>query len=234
MKRELAARGLDLPVMLIPNGVDLARFVPVRTGPLQDEHARTVVCVCRLTYQKGVDVLLRAWNLVHAQAPAARLIIVGNGPLRRELEHLAEALGVASTVEFTGLQSDVPAQLQRAGVAVLASRFEGMPNAVLEAMACGLACVATRVSGSEELIQHGVNGLLVEPEDDQGLGQALLSLLQDPALAQTYGHAARVTVEQYYSLDRMTDRYFALYETLAHGGPLDRLIHNGIGATGTR
>jgi glycosyltransferase involved in cell wall biosynthesis len=92
-----------------------------------------------------------------------------------------------------------------------------MPNAVLEAMACGLACVATRVSGSEDIIQHGVNGLLVEPEDPHGLARALLTLLQDPATAQQYGRAARTTIEQRYSLDRSTDSYVALYEQLVNG-----------------
>jgi glycosyltransferase involved in cell wall biosynthesis len=92
-----------------------------------------------------------------------------------------------------------------------------MPNAILEAMACGLPCVATRVSGSEDIVQHGVNGLLVEPEDHEGLAQALLILLQDPALAQAYGRAARATIEQHYSLDRITDRHVALYDQLANG-----------------
>jgi glycosyltransferase involved in cell wall biosynthesis len=217
MKHELTAHGLQLPATLcIPNGVDAARFVPVCTDPPTDERARTVVCVTRLTYQKGVDVLLHAWQLVHAQAPAARLVIVGTGPLQGQLEHLAKALGVASTVEFAGLQSDVPAQLHRGRLAVLASRWEGMPNAVLEAMACGLPCVATRVSGSEDIIQHGVNGLLVEPEDHEGLAQTLLTLLQNPALAQAYGRAARATIEQYYALDRITDQYVTLYEQLAY------------------
>jgi glycosyltransferase involved in cell wall biosynthesis len=124
---------------------------------------------------------------------------------------------VKSSVEFAGLRDDVPAQLRRGSLGVLASRSEGMPNAVLEAMACGLACVATRVSGSEDIIQHGVNGLLVEPEDPHGLARALLTLLQDPATAQQYGRAARTTIEQRYSLDRSTDSYVALYEQLVNG-----------------
>jgi glycosyltransferase involved in cell wall biosynthesis len=78
--------------------------------------------------------------------------------------------------------------------------------------------VATRVSGSEDVIQHGVNGLLVEPEDPQALARALLTLLQDPSLARTYGRAARATIEQHYALDRITDRYVALYEALASSG----------------
>ena len=84
-------------------------------------------------------------------------------------------------------------------------------------MACGLPCVATRVSGSEDIIQHGVNGLLVEPEDYQGMAQALLTLLRDPAMARQYGRAARVTIEQHYSLEHIMDRYIELYQRIAHG-----------------
>jgi glycosyltransferase involved in cell wall biosynthesis len=94
---------------------------------------------------------------------------------------------------------------------VLASRCEGMPNAVLEAMACGLACVATRVSGSEDIIQHGANGLLVKLEDYQAMAQALLLLLRDPAVAQRFGHAAHATIEEHFSLECVTDRYIELY-----------------------
>jgi glycosyltransferase involved in cell wall biosynthesis len=205
--------------LCIPNGVDVARYVPVNGATSPDGRARTVVCVSRLVYTKGVDVLLRAWPAVHAQVPDARLIIVGTGPLRDQLERYAETVSIASVVEFAGAQSDVSAYLYRGSVAVLPSRFEGMPNAVLEAMACGLPCVATRVSGSEDIIQPGVNGLLVEPEDYQGLARALLILLQNPTLAQEYGRAARVTVEQQYSLPQITDRYVALYTMLANGDP---------------
>ncbi len=93
-----------------------------------------------------------------------------------------------------------------------------MPNALLEAMACGLPCVATRVSGSEDIIQHGVNGLLVESEDYRDMAQALLTLLHDPLLAQKYGQAARKTVERHYSLEQVMDRYVELYQRIAGNG----------------
>jgi glycosyltransferase involved in cell wall biosynthesis len=167
-----------------------------------------------LAYQKGVDVLLQAWRMVQQESPQARLIIVGIGPLQAQLEHLAKALDIQDSVEFAGFQHDVAAQLHRGSLAVLPSRFEGMPNVVLEAMACGLPCVSTHVSGSEDIIQHGVNGLLVEPEDYQSLAEALLTLLRDPALAQKYGSAARATIEKHYSLERITDMYVELYERI--------------------
>jgi glycosyltransferase involved in cell wall biosynthesis len=219
-QRDLVMHRFDLPGMqLIPNGVDITRFAYSSTTPHQDERARTVICVSKLRYEKGIDVLLQAWRLVHDEAPQARLIIVGDGPLRTPLEHLAHALDVADCVEFTGRQADVPAQLHRAGLAVLSSRFEGMPNAVLEAMACGLPCVATCVSGSEDIIRHGANGLLVEPEDVEGLAQALLAMLRDPELARTYGRAARTTIEEHYALEPVVARYEELYLRLAGNQP---------------
>ncbi len=92
-----------------------------------------------------------------------------------------------------------------------------MPNALLEAMACGLACVATRVSGSEDILQHGVDGVLVESEDYEGMAEALLTLLRDPGLAQRYAQAGRVKIERQYSLDCVAAMYAQLYDQVAAG-----------------
>jgi glycosyltransferase involved in cell wall biosynthesis len=215
MKNCLAKYNFDLlDIQLIPNGVDIRRFRPACADTSPEERAQVVVCVAGLRHEKGIDVLLQAWHLVHLQAPQARLIIVGNGPLQSQLERMAEALSIADYVEFAGLQSDIPVQLHRGSVAVLPSRWEGMPNALLEAMACGLACVATRVSGSEDIIEHRVNGLLVEPEDYQSMATALLTLLGNSALVQEYGRAARETVERYYSFEQIMNKYVELYRRI--------------------
>ncbi len=215
MKGYLAAHDFILPdIQLIPNGVDIVRFNPTNADIFIGERSQIVICISRLNYEKGIDVLLQAWRLVHEQIVQARLIIVGNGDIQNQLEHMAKALGITDSVEFAGLQNDIPAQLHRGGLAVLPSRTEGMPNALLEAMACGLPCVATRVSGSEDIIRHGVNGLLVESEDYQAMAQALLTLLSDPALAQKYGQAARATIENHYSLEHVTDMYTELYQKM--------------------
>lgn len=214
MNSYLAAHNLRLPdTQIIPNGVDIRRFQP----PGEDralERSQIVICISKMRYEKGIDVLLQAWRLVHVQAPEARLIIVGSGRIQSQFERMAIELGIMECVEFAGLQRDVPAQLHRGSIGVLPSRWEGMPNALLEATACGLACVATSVSGSEDIIQHGYNGLLVEPEDYEGMAQALLTLLQNPELVQKYGQAARVTTEKYYSLEHITNKYIDLYNRL--------------------
>jgi glycosyltransferase involved in cell wall biosynthesis len=205
-------------VQLIPNGVDTTRFYPQTADASDSQRSQTVVCAARLRYEKGIDVLLQAWYLVHKELPAARLIIAGAGPLQVQLADMTKALNLGESVEFVGLQSDVSAVLHRGSIATLASRWEGMPNAILEAMACGLPCVATRVSGTEDIITHGVNGLLVEPEDYQGMAQALLTLLRDPARTSAYSKAARETIEQDYALEHITDLYLELYQRMAGGG----------------
>lgn len=199
-------------VLLIPNGVDTSRFYPLSKDA---SHSQTVVCAARLCYQKGLDMLLQAWHLVHKELPEARLIVAGTGPLQAQLLYMARELDLGESVEFVGVQRDIAAVLHRGSIATLPSRWEGMPNAILEAMACGLPCVATRASGTEDIITHGVNGLLVEPEDYQGLAQALLVLLRDPALSSAYGKAARERIEQDYALEHITGIYLELYKRMA-------------------
>jgi glycosyltransferase involved in cell wall biosynthesis len=196
----------------IPNGVDTTRFSP---GPEQEKQGAPVLCIAKLRYQKGIDLLLHAWRSLVEQVPEARLVIVGDGPLYASLRELADDLGVAASVEFAGLCTDVPAQLRRARIAVLPSRWEGMPNVLLEAMSAGLACVATRVSGSEELLGRDERGLLVEPGDSASLAAALLRLLGDSELVRRYGEAARRHVEQHYAFSSVMRRHIELYTELA-------------------
>jgi glycosyltransferase involved in cell wall biosynthesis len=151
---------------------------------------------------------------VQKQKPEARLILVGDGPSEAQLKRLARELNILKSVEFAGQQSDVAGQLHRANIGILPSRWEGMPNALLEYMASGLASIATRVSGSEDLIQPGANGLLVESEDYVEMAQALLTLLGNAELIQKYGAAARQTVEQAYTIDYVTKRYLEVYQRL--------------------
>jgi len=213
MLRYLKENDFDLPgTQLIPNGVDIVRFQPA--GGDDELRAHTVVCVSKARYEKGLDVLLQAWHLVQKQHPEAKLVIVGSGPMQNQLEQMAGALGITQSVEFAGLQSDVPGQLHRGLIGILPSRWEGMPNALLEAMASGQACIATRVSGSEDLIQHGVNGLLVESENYEEMAAALVTLLGDTALAQKYAAEARITIEQNYTLEHVLDMYTAIYRSL--------------------
>jgi glycosyltransferase involved in cell wall biosynthesis len=123
-------------------------------------------------------------------------------------------LDITQSVEFLGERTDVVALLQRAWGFVLPSRWEGMPNALLEAMACGLPCIATRVSGSEDIISDGVDGLLVEPERPMELALALRCVIQDTELAQRLGREGRDKVVRDYQLIDVVERCVALYRRL--------------------
>jgi glycosyltransferase involved in cell wall biosynthesis len=215
MKRYLSSKNFLFPnIRFIPNGVDMRIYYPLQAHQTDRKREHTVICVSRLRYEKGIDVLLQAWRLVRQQDPLAQLTIVGGGPLAQQFLSMTEALGVSGSVEFAGVQNDVAGQLRRGGLAVLPSRWEGMPNALLEAMACGLPCVATRVSGSEDIIQHEINGLLVEPEQPAEMANALRRIIEDRALRLRLGQAARHTIVSEYRIEAVAERCLQLYHHL--------------------
>lgn len=208
-------------IVRIPNGVDPEKFSPAPAGrPDAAQPERTILCVARLQYPKGVDVLLHAWARMLREEPAwrasyqPRLLIVGEGPLRVQLERISIELGIQESVEFLGLRRDVAALLQTAWGFVLPSRWEGMPNALLEAMASGLPCIATRVSGSEDVIDDGINGLLVPPLDPAALAQALRRIIEDADLAQHLAQEARATILAHYQMTTVAEQLLLLYRTL--------------------
>jgi glycosyltransferase involved in cell wall biosynthesis len=169
-----------------------------------------VVSIARFSYAKGTDVLLHAWTLVHQAEPRARLRLVGDGQLASAIHQLSETLDLGDSVEFLGKRSDVDAILRAAGIFVLPSRYEGSPNALLEAMAQGMPCVATRVSGTEDVIQDGATGLLVPILDHEALARAILRFLRDPDLAACCGAAARKLIQATHNADIVIERYLAL------------------------
>jgi glycosyltransferase involved in cell wall biosynthesis len=176
--------------------------------------------VARLEYSKGIDVLLHAWKrmmLTSAEWQAQlepRLLLVGDGVLQPQLKRMVMELNIQDSVEFLGLRTDIIDLLQQSWGYVLPSRGEGMPNALLEAMACGLPCIATRVSGSEDILVDGVNGLLVESEQPVELAHALRRLVEDADLAQRLAGAGRATVVRNYQLTRIVEQLLDLYRSL--------------------
>jgi glycosyltransferase involved in cell wall biosynthesis len=198
-------------IHLMPNGLDMARFAPPSPGSRSNLE---VVCVASLTPVKDHQTLLKAWSSVHSQVPEARLTLVGDGELRSRLEQQARELGIEDSVEFAGLQSDVMPYLERAGVFVLASLREAMPLALLEAMAAGMAAVATDVGGIPEMIEDGFNGRLFRPGDVDTLAHRLIQMLRDPARQTKLGAAARETVVRRYSLSASIDQLERLYGKL--------------------
>jgi glycosyltransferase involved in cell wall biosynthesis len=170
-------------VSVIPNaGVDEAVPPPAARAPRSADDAPVLVACGRLVPQKGYPVLLRALARVRERVPA-RLQILGEGPLRRELGELAAALGVDGAVSFEGFQADPAAWMGAADVFVLSSDYEGFGNVIVEAMAAGAPVVATDCPyGPGEILERGRHGVLVPPGDPEALAAALLRVLGDPAL----------------------------------------------------
>ena len=207
-------RTLGVPagrLWVIHNGVRLADSEP---GP--PPHELSVLAMGSLTPKKGFDVLLQAFRLVRRRMPGARLTIAGDGPEGPQLAALASSLGIADAVAFPGLVTGKakPALLAQTRVFVSSSRREPFANANLEAMAAGRPIVATRVGGNVEMVEDEVSGLLVEPEDPDGMAKAILRLLEDRERATLMGRAARRRAEA-FSWDEMVNRYEALYRELA-------------------
>jgi glycosyltransferase involved in cell wall biosynthesis len=207
----LAAGFSPVQVAHIPNGVDTACFKP---GPDTGKRGNTITFIGRLDYLKGVDVLLQALRkLIDSRIPV-HLDILGDGPERNKLEMMSQQLGINDAVTFHGAVHGVEPYLQQATMLVLPSLSEGMPNVVLEAMACGLPVIATRVGGIVDIIADGENGLLVDAQRPDQLYDAMKKLFTDRQLADRLGRQALKTIEQQFSIDTIVNRYSALYQAL--------------------
>lgn len=208
--------------MTIPNGVDAARFAPgdaaaraaVRAslGLAVDDIA--CVCVASLTPVKCHDDLVQGFAQAQRGEPRLRLLLVGDGPLRARVEAQVDALGLGDRVTLLGDRRDIEALLPAMDLGVLVSSTEGMSNAVLEMMACGLPVVASAVGGNPQLVAHGDSGLLVPARDPDALAQALLALAGDPARRATMAASARARIESDYSLATMARAFERLYGQL--------------------
>ncbi len=193
-------------VRVLHNGIDLTRFDPpaVRAGG-------PVVTVARLSPEKDLATLLRAAALAVRSDEAFRLEIAGDGPCMADLRRTADGLGLGGVVHFHGVVRDVPALLARAGLFVLPSLTEGVSLTLLEAMACGLAVVATRVGGNPEVVADGETGLLTPSGDPAALAAALLRLRRDDDERRRMGRAGRRRVELRFDVRRMTAEYEKMY-----------------------
>jgi glycosyltransferase involved in cell wall biosynthesis len=183
---------------------------PILNGDKPD--APTVVCVANFRPKKRHDLLLDAFARVRERFPNARLLLLGDGPLLDQARDTAGRLGVTDRVEFAG-SVDIWPRLARSHVFALPSDYEGLPLAVLEAMAAGLPVVASAVEGNVDVVRPGVNGYLIPPDDSEALAERLILLLSDSGLRERMAAAARATAAE-ATMDRCVARYFALYEAL--------------------
>jgi glycosyltransferase involved in cell wall biosynthesis len=194
------------PVSFVGVGGDL-EFAGVSKRAIEQERlmgsAPTVIAIGRLVPQKGFDLLLPAFAGVAKRFPEWRLVILGEGPERSKLEGMRDNYGLQGRVTFPGTLPVTERLLERARVFVLSSRYEGFPNALLEAMAAGLAVISFDCpTGPRELIENGKNGVLVPPDQVVSLEASLLELVSDPLKRQRLGDHAR-GVRDLYSVDEV-------------------------------
>jgi glycosyltransferase involved in cell wall biosynthesis len=219
IERELLGEGIPAArVTRIPNGVDVDLYQPVAPGgqpalraALGLRDAPTVIYAGRLAPEKRVETVLEAWPAVRARVPDAQLLVVGDGPS-------APALRARATdgVRLLGAQDLVSPYLRASDVFVLPSVAEGLSNAMLEAMACGLPCVVHAHGGALDAVEDGVSGVFLADESVGAVTAALVRLLAHADARLEIGACGRAVVVDRYSLDSVADRLAALYRELAH------------------
>lgn len=211
----------DVPaerVHSIPNFIEPAIFHP--PGPGEKEQlkegfgyaAKTLVLgTGRLVPRKGIEHLLEAWKDVSTVFPEAQLLLLGDGPLRKSLEAMAARLGIGGTARFVGRVDNVPEFLRAADLFVLPSLQEGMPNALLEAMACGLPAVASRIGGVVDVANNREEAILVPPGDPASLAGGIATVLSDPDLRERLSRGAVRRIDSSFSLESRVQMYLSLY-----------------------
>jgi glycosyltransferase involved in cell wall biosynthesis len=210
-------------VVHIPNSVNTEQYRPptleeklmARTQLRLPAKHKVVLYVGRLEWVKGVDILLRAWAMLPAaHSINVQLIIVGNGRARTELSALAALLDVDANVRFVGLQNNVRDWYWGADIFALPSRSEGLSNALIEAMACGLPVVASKVGGTPDVVEEGSNGLMCEAEDDHQLARKLASIIEMQDRWDEMGALGRQTIESFAGSSEVVEKLDRLYRQM--------------------
>lgn len=211
-------------VTTVHNGIDPERYAPdpevrraerARLGILGDEPL--IGAVGNLYPVKGHCYLLEAIARVSSCWPRLSCVIAGQGALLSDLQRQAADLGIASNVRFLGFCDRIPALLQAVDIFVHPSVSEGLPLALLEAMASGKAVIASRIGGIPEVVAHGVNGLLASPADSEDLARQLGAILAEPELGRCLGAQARETVRSRFGFSAMLATYERLYARALNG-----------------
>lgn len=200
--------------IVIHNGIDITEF---EDGAAESSSTgNNILCIAAHNPKKGLDILIRAMAQVRPRGLDLQLVLVGDGPLRPELEGLAQKLGVADLVHFAGFQ-ELPAvrcHLSKCKLFVLPSRAEPFGIVILEAMIHGKPVIATHVGGIPEIVTHLENGYLVPPDDPEALANALCTLCSDPALRQRLGGAGLATVQERFTHRHTGSKFESLFAGL--------------------
>jgi glycosyltransferase involved in cell wall biosynthesis len=231
-------------IVVIRNGSDLSRFAPAGTVDSDPKLGRmrrdlgfkpddlVLIVAARLEPQKGHRVLMEAMPLILRNFPTVRLVCVGDGRLRSELERQKSELGLEDSVRLVGFQPDVAAWLSMGDITVLPSFYEGLPLVAIESLAVGRPVVATAVDGTPEVILDGRTGFTVPPGDAPSLAEAIGRLLRDPDLRRSFGRAGRSFVLEHFTQERQIAQtqqlYFdALRQRKARPFPVEGAVKSG-------
>ncbi len=205
-------------IVVIPNGVDVPKFANAIAADLSSFEippgSQVLLTIGRLDQQKDLPTLLEAAAILIPKHSHAHFLLVGEGPERRQIEDMIRDRGLVGRVHLAGWRADIPELLAAGYALVLSSRWEGMPNVVLEAMAAGLPVVATQVEGVAELVIHGHTGLVVPRQSPRELAEAIEKILADPTAANVLGTAGRERVRAEFSWEKMVQKYEQIYESL--------------------
>ena len=204
---------------VIPNGVPAGQPSAAGRDELLAElglppDAKLIAAIGRLWPQKRVKELIWAADQLKCVTDGVHLLIIGDGPLRAALERYARLCEVADCVHFLGARTDVPRFLPHCHALWLASGYEGQSNAILEAMAAGIPVVATDIPGNRDLVVPGETGYLVPLESRTAFAKATLPIVEDSELARRLGAAGKVRVAAEFRVERMVERYAALYDEI--------------------
>ena len=203
---------------VIPNGIDVQRMDESKPMDITEfgipHNRRILTFVGRLQQQKGVDWLIEMAPQLLTPLADFDLLIVGDGPQRTQLESLANSSGIRNRIHFVGRQSNIPGILKRSELLLLPSRWEGMPNVIMEAMACGLPVVSTKAHGVIELLGPHADAQTVAFNDEATFLSLVKQFCQIPTHAQRLGKLNRERVQNHFSLTTMVQHYEALYASL--------------------
>jgi glycosyltransferase involved in cell wall biosynthesis len=220
-------------VVTLHNGVDLEEVQQAYGIPRSDQTlalqqtSHVVATVGNIRPVKGTDILIRAAALVCKQLPDAVFLVLGrvqDPEYFHFVQELATSLGITRNIKFLGLRYDVVSILKACAVFFQSSRSEGLPNSVLEAMACRLPCVATDVGGTREVVAEGSSGFLVPPENPELAAERLLRLLRDPMRARQMGETGFKIIEERFTAQAMVDRLVQYYDGILEAKRSARLI----------
>jgi sugar transferase (PEP-CTERM/EpsH1 system associated) len=234
-----AVRVPKAKIVQIYNGVDMEKFGlsdhAVGGGGLASQGPRAPVLigtVGRLSGEKDQGNLIEAFALLlrgaATQEKCLRLVIIGDGPMRPELEQRVRTLKLEESVEFLGERDDVPALCRSLDIFALPSLGEGISNTILEAMASGLPVVATNVGGNSELVRHGETGFIVPSANAAAMADALAEYVKDAALRKQHGMEGRRRVERCFSMDSMVGGYLELYDSILGLRPEKKEVPVGV------